>query len=893
MKSVEFHINYHTQWGESLLVHYAIDNEQPSDIALTTHDGVHWHGSIAIAPESQTIRHTYCVATEDGRIHRRESNHWRLFHINHRSRICFSDVWMEHQPSALFHRSIFTSKSMLHCRHNESAHPLLTAPYLLIVTAPPLPDGHTWAIAGSTVALGKWQENQALQMQRISATEWAAALDGNDIALGFSYKMLLVNANGSSPVWETGDNRLFEPLAPSEQGQCATSVVRFDSLPRGIVPQWKAAGVVMPLFSLKSQHSWGVGDMNDLLAFIRWASDCGMKAIQLLPINDTTTNGTWRDSYPYNCVSVFALHPIYLSPEEWPHSRAYGQCQKEGARINQSDEMDYEAAYALKMRFAHALYRELGESITDSDAFRSFCREESAWLDDYAAFCTLRNFYHTANFRAWPSQSTDAYGMTEDMQFHKFVQFLLHRQMLKAHTVAQELGILIKGDIPIGISPDSVPAWKDGRLFHFNGQAGAPPDDFATRGQNWGFPTYDWEAMSADGYSWWRRRLAHMSRYFDAYRIDHVLGFFRIWEVPKEHIYGVMGHFRPALPLSEAEIRSFGFTLPMEWATRPVVSGRQMDELCHQFGEDIRCRFFEATPHGNYALRPEHESQRAIQQLDIAYGLKEALCDIATEVLFISDPDHPHLYHPRVSAQLTRRFSQMPPNEREAFNRLHDHFFYFRHNEFWEKEAMRKMPAIVNYAIARSQANEEEQGLSPLGHTGMLPCAEDLGMVPACVKGVLERLDILSLEIQRMPKSWGRRFGRLADNPYLSVATIATHDMPPLRSWWKENAEQTSAFWHEALGHDTEAPSEATPEVCEEVVKAHLESPSMLCLLSFQDLTAISASLRSKHPEKEQINVPSNPNQYWRYRMHISLEQLLQDSGFSEKLRLLIQQSGR
>lgn len=176
---------------------------------------------------------------------------------------------------------------------------------------------------------------------------------------------------------------------------------------------------------------------------------------------------------------------------------------------------------------------------------------------------------------------------------------------------------------------------------------------------------------------------------------------------------------------------------------------------------------------------------------------------------------------------------------------------------------------------------------------GMLPCAEDLGMVPASVKGVLEKLNILSLEIQRMPKTWGTRFADLKQNPYLSVATIATHDMPPLRLWWRESREQTQAFWSEALHHLGEAPVEATPEVCEEVVAAHLSCPSMLCLLAFQDYVAISPSLCSNSPEREQINVPANPNQYWRYRMHISIERLIQSTDFNEKLRGLIKMSGR
>lgn len=895
MKSLEFNICYHTQWGETVEIVCAFNDEKPQAVKMQTADGTHWTAQLDAPDNTLTVRHAYRITNEEGLTLRSEHNSWRFFHIEKRNHVRFTDVWTEEHTSDAFHHAPFSPAMMIGQHRNESVEPLLSSSHLLILTSPPIPEGKHWAVCGSTPDLGNWETPQV--MHRTSPTEWVFPISNDDAAAGFDYKYLITNT-ASAPEWETGDNRSWPAQPDLKEGLPHFNVVRADNLPRSVTPQWKAAGVVMPVFSLLSGKSWGVGDFADLLTFVRWAADCGMKAVQLLPINDTTTNGSWRDSYPYNCVSVFALHPIYLSPSEWTDTRAFKQCEAEGKKLNALGEVDYEQAFALKMRFAHALFKELGKEITQSKAFKDFCNEEAAWLENYASFCTLRTFHHTANFRQWPSDSTDAFGMDKDRLFHKFLQFLLHRQMLHVHDEATALGVMLKGDIPIGISPDSAPAWKDHRLFHFDGQAGAPPDDFATRGQNWGFPTYNWEEMAKDGYAWWRRRLAHMGRYFDAYRIDHVLGFFRIWEVPTQHIYGVLGHFRPALPFTEKEIRSFGFDMPMELATHPLISQERMDELCHAYGADKVKPFFTATRHG-LLLKEEYESQRKIEALDIDGALKEELLDTATEVFFVVDPDRPDNYHPRVSAQLTRRFHDLEPSQRDAFNRLHDDFFYFRHNEFWREEAMRKMPAIVNYPFPptpQGQAPTQEIApttLFPLHGTGMLPCAEDLGMVPACVKGVLEDLDILSLEIQRMPKAWGHRFGVLAANPYLSVSTIATHDMPPLRLWWKENREQTIAFWQEALGHSGEAPEEASPEVCEEVVKAHLESPSMFCLLSFQDFTAISPTLRNPHPEREQINVPANPDQYWRYRMHLPLEALISNSGFSEKLHALIRQSGR
>ncbi len=512
------------------------------------------------------------------------------------------------------------------------------------------------------------------------------------------------------------------------------------------------------------------------------------------------------------------------------------------------------------------------------------------WLAPYTLFCALRDHFHTANFRHWPvgkeATEKDVPGLEEARSFHRFVQFLLHRQMERTHTEARRLGVLLKGDIPIGVSPDSVPAWTDGHLFHFDGSAGAPPDAFAVNGQNWGFPTYNWDEMAKDGYLWWRRRLGHMEKYFDAYRIDHVLGFFRIWEIPTTQIYGVLGHFRPALPLSAEEIRQYGFTGDAARLSQPQVAAPRMEKYIEKFGLPQLMRYF-VKEGDTYLLKPAYVSQRSILEQVPEGKFRDFLVQTVAEVLFVNDPDEPQRFHPRVGAQTTALFREFPREQRDAFNRLHDDFFYNRHNQFWADEAMKKIPIVTSSA----DNLHPTFSLYPLQGEGMLACAEDLGMVPASVKGVLNRLDILSLEIQRMPKEYGVRFADLSHNPYLSVATIATHDMPPFRLWWQQDREQTQAFWREALGHSGEAPQEATPEVCEEVVSRHIQSPSMLCLLALQDLLAISPTLRSPHPEKEQINDPANPNQNWCYRMHLTIEALIQASAFNEKLRDLIKRA--
>lgn len=885
MKTLHFEINYRTNWGERLELCYSLDGKSIEKSILHTDNGICWKTEIKTPDNAQHIRYAYQVINDNGTAKRIENNCWRLFHFNHRSEILFCDSWAEHTIDPIYLRAAF-SKCLMTPREGEQLHlQQLTTPYLLILHALPPTNGMKWAVVGNTRDWGEWNTQRARMLQRSNTYEWTLPLTRADFEQGVEYKYVLIDPlNPNDTVWEGGENRCIH----AENLPATTSAVRQDEMPEMGMPKWKGAGCVIPVFSLRSKGSFGIGDFGDLKLFIQWAARTALKAVQLLPINDTTHSGTWRDSYPYNGISVFALHPIYLNPREWKHSAAYKTYAPEATKLNELPELDYEATYKLKSAFTQALYKEIGTSITKSKDFRLFVNDNKHWLEPYARFCTYRDHFKTSNFRIWPkkagTQDIASPNLNDKVVYHEFVQYLLHRQMSETHAEAQELGVLLKGDIPIGICPDSVPAWVDGHLFHFNGQAGAPPDDFAVQGQNWGFPTYNWTEMAKDNYAWWRKRLDHMKKYFDAYRIDHVLGFFRIWEIPTEHVFGTMGRFRPSLPYSEEEIRDFGFDEKAEKYSIPYFDEDYIDSLSNHAEKGFKNTYFEKNDDG-LTLKPEYRSQRAIEGQIKNEDTRKLLTNLAAEVLFIADSTQKNHYHPRIMAQLTHVFTTLNEHDKQAFNRLHDVFFYERHNQYWADEAMKKIPIITQ---SRDSAHPQMK-LFPLDDEGMLPCAEDLGMVPQSVKGVLERLQILSLEIQRMPKTYGHTFDDLEHNPYLSVATIATHDMPPFRLWWKEEPEKRKAFWHEVLQHDGEAPEEASAEICEDIVARHIHCPSMLCMLALQDYLAMSPSLRSKQPEKEQINVPANPNQYWQYRMHLTIEELIQATSFNEKLISLIQ----
>ena len=900
MKQLHFSLPYKTHANERLELYYSIDGAVPERVVMTSVDTASWQCTVGVSDDAKHLRHLYLVSDTEGRILRVETDTWRYFLFNHRSEVCFLDSWSEHPLPALYHHSAFRDCLLLP-RGGDSLHTgVLSAPCLLLLHALPPSAGYRWAVVGNLPSWGEWHPERARLLQRTAGCEWALPLERNELEEGLSYKYILVPEQGHdcSPIWEEGDNRV---IAPRGDLPASASVIRTDCLSRISLTPLHASGCVIPVFSLRSEGSWGTGDFGDLATLIRWSAETGLHALQLLPINDTTRSLTWHDSYPYSCISVFALHPLYLNPREWPKSKAFKQHEAEARRLNALPALDYEGVIRLKLVFLEQLFEEIGPRVTRSADFRAYTTAQASWLEAYATYCVRRDRYHTANFRHWPEAAQHTAPLPDDdpqrLQFYRFTQFLLHRQMNAAHRLARELDIVLKGDIPIGISPDSVPAWADSHLFHFDGTAGAPPDFFSEDGQNWGFPTYNWEAMAAEGYAWWQRRMDHIGLYFDAYRIDHVLGFFRIWEIPTSQCSGMLGHFRPALPFTAGEIHDYGFGLHPADFVRPRLSAAYVEEIALKVGmsgETFAARFLRDYG-GDYTLRAPYDTQQSVwrelqkqegQAGILTHETATLLCRLLTEVLFLTDPEQPDLYHPRIGAAATRLWSTLSPADREAFCRLHDDFFYRRHNAFWAERAMQKLPAITRATDALAPSSPT---LYPLESTGPLPCAEDLGMVPDSVKGVLERLQILTLEIELCPKQSGVRFAPLASFPYLSVVTIGTHDMPPLRCWWKQQPDDAKAYWTDVLHHSPSSfPADPSAADCERIVAHTLQAPSMLRLLALQDLLAISDDVRASHPEAEQINCPANSHHYWQYRMHLTLEKLMSAHQFNEKLRALL-----
>lgn len=675
----------------------------------------------------------------------------------------------------------------------------------------------------------------------------------------------------------------------------------------------RIAGVAIPVFSLRSEGSFGVGDFGDLKAMVDWAYATNLQALQILPINDTTITNTWTDSYPYNSISIYAYHPQYVDLRQLPalkDKKKAAAYEKKRKALNKLSQIDYEAVNDAKRAYLRDLFKQEGEATLSSADYKNFAQNNEEWLIPYATFSVLRDQYGTPDFNRWPeyrkfdrlaiasfaSQKENA----PKVQFYCYVQYLLHVQLLAVSNYARQKNVILKGDIPIGISRASVEAWVEPFYFNMNGQAGAPPDPFSANGQNWGFPTYNWDYMLNDDLKWWLKRFRKMSEYFTAYRIDHILGFFRIWEIPTHAVHGLLGQFSPALPMSPQEIESFGLPFQKDFMTKPFINDELLELLFGPLrkymgaqaegeqpayeGKDpvqyVKDTFLDHQHDDIWAMKEHFNTQRKIE----AYfsgkckprniDMKEAIYSLISDVLFVPDHKNPEMYHPRISVQDDYIFSRLQDWEKEAFNRLYVHYFYHRHNQFWYEQAMQKLPRLINA-------------------TQMIVCGEDLGMVPDCVPWVMNQLQIISLEIQRMPKNPQDEFGHVYNYPVMSVCTTGTHDTETLREWWELDRETTQRFWNHELGMMNDAPETANTDICNRIVFDHLACPSLFCILPLQDWLATDENLRLKDTFAERINIPANPRHYWRYRMHLNIEDLMKADSFNQHVRDMVQASGR
>ena len=893
---LNFSVNYRTAWGESVnvVIDYVCTDgaRKRQDIRMTTQDGEHWSVETAIVESRHRgisrFAYYYQIEAEDGYVLRRE---WTLVP---RLIACASghDYRMDDEWRAtpfvnhLFSAAYLTAEGMQNDSESVVTLPTFRRTAIFRIMAPQIEKGKKVALCGNHPALGSWSLSRYVPMQYAGQSVWTVAIDIEVMHEPIEYKYVVVDEKTHNlEDWEEGDNRKadFYRMPDGEVRVLDGGIMRRRE------KLWKSAGVVVPVFALRSERSCGVGDFGDLKLMADWAAANGMKIIQLLPVNDTTMQHNWNDSYPYNTISVNALHPQYVNLDDAGRLANNGSMldfNRRRSELNNLSFTDYEAVEKVKTEYLRELYADCEDKLASDEQFAKFKKENEDWLVPYAAFCILRDKYHTARFSDWKEDAVynrrrvETLVKQREAEYIYWVQYILHNQLKEAAEYARNKNVTFMADIPIGISADSVEAWSEGALFNLDMQSGSMPDKGNAKGQNWCFPTYNWDAMMRDGCRWWQKRLQRMEQYFGAVRIDHVLGFFRIWEIPHSSVDALLGHFSPSMPLSPNDINARGLTFRHEFMTRPFINWRVLTKTFGIHAEYVRNTYLREKGYGLYDLRSEFDTQRKIYDAfngrndENSVWIRDGLCRLVANVLFVEDSRWPNMFHPRVQAYNALVFEALTSEERQAFMTIYNDYFYERHNEMWGALAYRKLSMVLE-------------------RTNMLVTAEDLGVLPDCVQPTLDALRILTLEVQTLPKQHGLEFAHLEANPYLSVATISTHDMPPMRLWWQERPEAAQHYYRDRMQKEGRPPVALTTTLAEEIVSRHLYSPSMLCLLSLQDWLAVDAEMRNPDPRSERINIPGDCYNRWSYRMHVNIEQLIADEQLNKKLRTMVERSKR
>jgi 4-alpha-glucanotransferase len=878
-----FSVRYITKKGESLFVSVITNGQEAQDHQMQPSDFGVWKAEVDHF--SKDISYKYLVKNEENTTVAVEDVGHQLSFPHTYKEFVIIDVWNKKNfPENYLTNKILKNKLTGFKPEKNSI--LKKHTHLFKIFAPIYHSNWKIVLFGSSESLGSWSYDKVIIFSQTDFGVWEASVEIPE-NYPVEYKYCIYDTVEKKVIdVESGPNRLVYPNSNKEVLHIVSDhYFKFKSY-----QMYHDAGVAVPVFSLRTEDGFGVGEFPDLKKLADWNKATGLGIIQILPINDTTANYTWTDSYPYAAVSVYALHPQYLSLEKLDYVLPKNLVEEYNAQkdeLNTLNLIDYEKMISGKWKFIKQVFEEQKENIFKDRNFKKFIKDNETWLVPYSAFCVLRDKYKTPNFGEWKTHKKYIAGKIsqlftiknkdyEAVMLHSWVQFQLHKQLKDAVDYMHGLGISIKGDLPIGIYRYSVEAWTEPELFGMDFQAGAPPDQFTDLGQNWEFPTYNWEAMKNDGYQWWKNRFKALEQYFDAMRIDHILGFFRIWRMPISATQGILGYFYPAVPITEDEFKKLHLPFDFNRYCKPFIN----DEILNKyFGEnkDNALEYLDINSDQTYYFKPQFDTQRKISnhfKNDENTEFTEQLISLAANVLFLTEEkDRETVYHPRFNIYKTESYQFLSDGEKRIIYNLYHDYFFKRQDGLWYAQAMEKLPVILNA-------------------TEMLICGEDLGLVPDCVPVVMDELAIIALKVQRMPSENIPFYNpKIAD--YMNVVTASSHDSSTLRQWWKEDSALTQKYYNQQLNQYGEAPENLKPDLAEIIIKQHLYNDAMLAIFPIQEFLATEETLSNPNLDIERINNPAVFPHYWRYRMHLNIEELHKAENFNEKIKKWIEDSGR
>lgn len=878
-----FNVGYIAKAGEKLLLTVG-----EKDTSLQTHLMFYGENGLwkcEVDYFSKSISYRYQLVDDKGNVLREEFVlHHLNFPHNYKEFVIFDEWNNKNFPENYLNNKIFYNKLNHFVPEKRSV--LKKHTHLFRIEAPLYNQNWKIVLFGNTASLGSWNHEKAIHLSQTDFGIWEASVEIPENER-IQYKYCLYDSDSGKVIdVESGENRSALP----NQTKDVLQIVSDHYFKFKLSQMYHDAGVAVPVFSLRTEDGFGVGEFPDMKKLADWANETRLGIIQILPVNDTTANYTWTDSYPYAAVSIYALHPQYISLENLDFKipkDLVEEYRSEKAALNSLELIDYEKMISGKWKYLKAVFNEDKDKIYKDRNFKKFIKDNESWLLPYSAFCVLRDKYKTPNFNDWKTHKKYIAGKIAPFfnaknkdydvsMLHAWVQYQLHKQLKDAVDYMHTLGISIKGDLPIGIYRYSVEAWTEPELFGMDFQAGAPPDQFTELGQNWEFPTYNWEAMKADDYKWWKNRFKALEQYFDAMRIDHILGFFRIWRMPVSATQGVLGYFYPAVPVTSEEFGVRHIPFNFDRYCKPFINN---EILKNYFGENIDkvSAFINDNQDGTYSFKEEFNTQRKLSDFfnkSSHAGIEEQLLSLCANVLFLTEERNGQtVYHPRFYVYKTDSYKYLSDWEKESIYNLYQDYFFKWQDHLWYENAMEKLPVILDA-------------------TKMLICGEDLGLVPESVPAVMNELAIVALKVQRM-SSENTSFYNPKNAGYLNVVTASSHDSSTLRQWWKENPDVTQIYFNQQLIQYGKAPEELDIHLAEIIMKQHLYNDAMLAIFPIQEFLATDEELTNLNIDNERINNPAVFPHYWRYRMHLNLDDLIKHTTFNQKIANWIKDSGR
>jgi len=895
---IHFKIPYFTYWGQRLLVSGDIPELGNGDLtkalALNYQSPEDWYAEVEVnRTEVIQFNYKYVLLNDQTGKYVEEWGDDRQLTIDSTKIDHFFcvDVWnSQGSIDNVFLSTPFQKVLLSRDNLTENAKSTTKFTHIFKVKMPLLKNNEAICLIGDCYAMGNWSTNNPLLLTKADSNWWKAEVDLDKTQNEVHYKYGIFDTeNKQFRYFESGPDHIV-PIIKSKK----TLVQKSDGFVRVTNNLWKGAGVGLPVFSIRTKKSFGVGDFVDMKLFIDWAEKVGLKLIQVLPLNDTIGTHSDADVLPYAAISAFALNPLFLNLPAMGKLSATHPLQKKykakQVELNASDLVPFMDVINFKLQYSKELYLQQKDKFLQDINFIKFFADNEFWLAPYAVYCVLRDRFGTSDYRQWKEFAIyDAkkmadfylpeYDNFDDIAVNYFMQYYLHVQLSEAAKYAHEHDVVLKGDIPIGVNRNSLDTWVLPELFNMHMQAGAPPDMFSVKGQNWELPTYNWEVMEKTGFDWWKKRFGQMSNYFDTFRIDHILGFFRIWQIPTNQVEGIMGHLNPSIPIHINEFAEKGLWFDYNRFCKPYITDSILWDFFGKEASWVKANCLQIEDGWVLRLKVLYQSQLVVGKMyeegKISERIKSGLFDLISNVLFFEkEGSNGTQFYPRFGMESLPTYRDLDNYTKDRLHELYVDYFYRRQDANWYQSGMEKLPALKRA-------------------TNMLICGEDLGMMTPCVTAVMKELGILSLEVQRAPKSNKREFFHPSKAPYLSVVTPSTHDMSTIRGWWEEDRAVTQRFYNSQLGHWGEAPYFCDWWICRDIILQHLYSPAMWTIFQMQDLLSISDQIRRPNPHEERINVPSNSKFSWRYRLHINMEDLLEKDDFNAELKNYIIQSGR